>query len=109
MRRSPRPSPIPASALHRGRGTGPPAESHGRDVCAYFGTRPAGGLPIGPWAHWMHVQATNIAPPGTDPLDAAQIIGGLPVSDHYRSTLDVACGPFVFDDDGTFDIELLSV
>ena len=63
----------------------------------------------GPWYHWMFVQTTNLVPPGASPLDAAPIIGGLPVSDQYRATLDIACGPLVFEDDGSFDIELLSI
>ena len=57
----------------------------------------------------MHVQTVNTVPPGTDPLVAAKTIGGLPVSNHFKKTLDVACGPFVFEDDGSFDIELLSI
>lgn len=40
---------------------------------------------------------------------AAQIIGGLPVSKNIGTTLDIACGPFVFEDDGSFDIELYSI
>jgi hypothetical protein len=82
---------------------------HRQELCFYYGEFPASGLPLGPWAHWMFVQTTNVVPPGANPLDAAPIIGGLPVSDQYRATLDIACGPLVFDDDGSFDIELLSI
>lgn len=84
-------------------------QDHRAALCIYYGEFPAQELPLGSWKHWMHVQTTNIVPPGTNPLMAAQIIGGLPVSDHYKPTLDIACGPFVFEDDGSFDIELLSV
>jgi hypothetical protein len=82
---------------------------HIQQLCLYYGEFSASGIPLGPWRHWMHVQTVNVVPPGTDPLKAAQIIGGLPVSNHYKETLDIACGPFVFDDDGSFDIELLSI
>lgn len=78
-----------------------------RASCLYYGEYPVAGLPTGPWRHWMHVQTVNTAPPGTDPLLAAQVIGGLPASNHYKPTLDIACGPFVFEDDGSFDVELL--
>lgn len=81
----------------------------GDRLCVYYGELATAGLPSGTWSHWMHVQTVNNVPPGTDPLDAARFIGGLPVSNHYRRTLDIACGPFVFDDDGTFDIELISI
>jgi hypothetical protein len=84
-------------------------EKHKDRWCLYYAEVATAGLPLGPWRHWMHVQTVNTVPIGTDPLVAAQTIGGLPVSDHYRETLDVACGPFVFDDDGSFDIELLSI
>ncbi|MFB2976500.1 hypothetical protein [Microseira sp. BLCC-F43] len=80
-----------------------------RRLCIYYGEFSAAGVPLGSWFHWMHVQTINTVPPGTDPLVAAQTIGGLAVSNHYRSTLDIACGPFVFEDDGSFDIELLSL
>lgn len=78
-------------------------------LCIYYGEFSAANVPLGPWRHWMHVQTVNTVPPGTDPLIAAKTIGGLPVSNHYKETLDVACGPFVFEDDGSFDIELLSI
>jgi hypothetical protein len=80
-----------------------------RRLCIYYGEFSAAGVPLGSWFHWMHVQTINTVQPGTDPLVAAQTIGGLAVSNHYRSTLDIACGPFVFEDDGSFDIELLSL
>lgn len=78
-------------------------------LCIYYGEFFASNVPLGPWRHWMHVQTVNTVPPGTDPLVAAQTIGGLPVSNHYKETLDIACGPFVFEDDGSFDIELLTI
>ena len=53
-----------------------------------------------------HVQTVNDTPLGTKPEVAAQTIGGLPVSQNMKPTLDVACGPFVLED-GTFDIELI--
>ncbi len=84
-------------------------DEHRQELCIYYGEHLAEGLPLESWNHWMFVQTTNVVPPGTDPLVSARIIGGLPVSDHYRSTLDIACGPFVFEDDGSFDIELLSI
>ena len=43
---------------------------------------------------------------GMKSTQAAQIIGGLPVSNNTRPTLDVACGPLIIDD-GQFEIELL--
>jgi hypothetical protein len=78
-------------------------------LCIYYGEFSAANVPLGPWRHWMHVQTVNTVAPGTDPLVAAKTIGGLPVSNHYKPTLDVACGPLVFEDDGSFDIELLSI
>jgi hypothetical protein len=41
-----------------------------------------------------------------DPVRAAQVIGGLPVSQNMVPALDVGCGPFVIED-GQFDIEPL--
>jgi hypothetical protein len=80
-----------------------------RRLCIYYGEFAAADVPLGPWRHWMHVQTVNTVPRGVDPLVAAKTIGGLPVSNHYKQTLDIACGPFVFEDDGSFDIELISV
>ncbi len=87
----------------------PPTTVHTppRRFCIYYGEFSAANVPLGPWRHWMHVQTVNTVPPGTDPLIAAKTIGGLPVSNHYKETVDVACGPFVFGDDGSFDIELI--
>lgn len=82
---------------------------HHRLFCLYYGEFSAANVPLGSWRHWMHVQTVNTVPPGTDPLIAAKTIGGLPVSNHYKETVDIACGPFVFEDDGSFDIELLSI
>lgn len=81
----------------------------GDRVCLYYGEYPSERAAIGPWRHWLHVQTQNTVPPGTDPLEAATIIGGLAVSDHYAPTVDVACGPLVFQDDGSFDIEPLTI
>jgi len=64
------------------------------------------GIPFGPWNHYLYVQTTNNVPDGVKPEEAAQTIGGLPVSQNTRPTLDVACGPVVVED-GTFDIELI--
>lgn len=80
-----------------------------RLMCLYYGEFSAANVPLGSWRHWMHVQTVNTVPPRTDPLIAAKTIGGLPVSNHYKETIDIACGPFVFEDDGSFDIELLSL
>ena len=38
------------------------------------------------------------------PTQAAQIIGGLPVSQNTVPQLDVACGPLIIDD-GQFEID----
>jgi hypothetical protein len=76
------------------------------DPCLYYGEFTSADVPTGPWRHWMFVQTQNTVAPGTDPLAAAKIIGGLPLSDQFRSTVDVACGPIIFEDDGSFDIEL---
>ena len=78
-------------------------------LCIYYGEIPASNLPLGGWKKWMYVQTVNDVPPGTDPLEAAKTIGGLPVSQNFRTNLDIACGPFVFEDDGSFDIELFSI
>jgi hypothetical protein len=74
--------------------------------CLRYGTLKVGDIPVGPWNHYLYVQTVNIAPTGMDPLLAAQIIGGLPVSQNAKPVVDVACGPFVFED-GSFDIELI--
>ncbi|HSX30161.1 MAG TPA: hypothetical protein VLE73_06400 [Candidatus Saccharimonadales bacterium] len=74
--------------------------------CLYTGELTVGDIPMGPWKHYFFVQTVNNAPAGMDPLEAAKIIGGLPVSQNTRPTLDVACGPFVWED-GQFDIELI--
>lgn len=84
-------------------------KKHRRDLCIYYGEIPAKDLPTGPWGKWMFVQTVNDVVPGTDKLIAAQTIGGLPASQNFTSTLDVACGPFVFEDEGSFDIELFSI
>jgi|GEM_PF-2984434 len=81
---------------------------HRQYVCFYYAEVPAKLLPLGKWKKWMYVQTVNTVPEGTNPLIAAQIIGGLPVSKNMTSQLDVACGPFTFDDDGTaLDFELI--
>lgn len=74
-------------------------------LCLYYGEFSASALTLGHWRHWMHVQTVNTTPEGTDPLIAAKTIGGIAVSDHFANTLDIACGPFVFEDDGGFDID----
>lgn len=79
-----------------------------RQIYVYYGERPAAGLSPGPWVHWMHVQTVNTVRPGTNPLIAAQTIGGLPLSNHYRGARDSASGPFFFEDDGSFQIEPVS-
>jgi hypothetical protein len=61
---------------------------------------------MGPWRHYLFVQTVNTTPEGMDPAEAARIIGGLPLSQNAKPTLDVACGPAVFED-GQFDIELI--
>lgn len=80
-------------------------ERYQRQTCFYYGEYPAFGLPEGAWIHWMHVQTVNTVRPGTNPLIAAQTIGGLPLSNHYRGTLNAICGPFPFAEDGRFAIE----
>lgn len=84
-------------------------KKHRKQMCIYYGEIPARDLPTGPWGKWMFVQTVNDVKPGTDPLKAAQTIGGLPVSKNIGTKLDIACGPFVFEDDGSFDIELFSI
>lgn len=74
--------------------------------CIYTGALTVGDMPLGPWKHYLFVQTVNVAPAHLSPLQAAQIIGGLPVSQNTRPNLDVACGPFVVED-GQFDVELL--
>jgi hypothetical protein len=74
--------------------------------CLYTGELTVGAIPMGPWKHYLFVQTVNCAPPGLKPIEAAKIIGGLPVSQNTRPQLDVACGPFTWED-GQFDIELL--
>lgn len=74
--------------------------------CFYTGLLPVENLPLGPWKHYLFVQTANFAPEGADPLKAAKVIGGLPVSRNMRPVIDIACGPFVVED-GQFDIELL--
>lgn len=74
--------------------------------CLRYGELTVSSLPVGPWKHYLHVQTVNIAPEGMDPVLAARIIGGLPVSQNMRPVIDVACGPFVVED-GQFDIELI--
>lgn len=78
-----------------------------KSACFYYGEFVSGqGVPVGPWRQYLHVQTVNDTPLGTKPEVAAQTIGGLPVSQNMKPTLDVACGPFVLED-GTFDIELI--
>lgn len=74
--------------------------------CLYTGTLRVQNIPIGPWKHIFYVQTVNIAPTGMNPLLAAQIIGGLPVSQNAKADLDIACGPLIWED-GEFDIELI--
>jgi len=74
--------------------------------CLYTGELSVGSIPMGPWKQLMYVQTVNFATENMKPTQAAQIIGGLPVSNNTRPTLDVACGPLTIDD-GQFEIELL--
>jgi hypothetical protein len=74
--------------------------------CLYTGSLTATDVPLGGWRHYLYVQTVNTVPAGTDPAQAAQIIGGLPVSQNTRPQVDVACGPLVLED-GQFDIEPL--
>jgi hypothetical protein len=74
--------------------------------CIYYGSFVAGNVPIGPWKHYLYVQTVNTTPEGMDPLQAATVIGGLMASQNSRPTVDIACGPIVYED-GQFDIELI--
>ncbi|HSP14256.1 MAG TPA: hypothetical protein VLV78_05835 [Thermoanaerobaculia bacterium] len=74
--------------------------------CLYAGSMTASNIPTGPWKHYLYVQTVNFADETMKPVDAAAIIGGLPVSQNTKPQLDVACGPFVWED-GQFDIELI--
>lgn len=78
-----------------------------KDACLYTGSFVAGqNVPLGPWQHYLYVQTVNTVRDGTKSEVAAQTIGGLPVSQNMKPTIDVACGPFTFED-GSFDIELI--
>lgn len=72
--------------------------------CLYTGELNVQDIPAGPWRHYLFVQTVNFATEGMKPTQAAQIIGGLPVSQNTKPNIDVACGPVVFED-GQFDIE----
>jgi hypothetical protein len=72
--------------------------------CTYTGELTATEVPTGPWKHYLFVQTVNTATEDMKPEQAAQIIGGLPVSQNTVPQLDVACGPFIIED-GQFDIE----
>lgn len=74
--------------------------------CFGYGELGVESIPTGPWRHYLFVQTVNVATGDMKPTEAAQIIGGLPVSQNTKPQLDVACGPVVFED-GQFDIELL--
>ena len=74
--------------------------------CLYTGQLNVEDIPLGPWRHYLFVQTVNFARDGMKPTEAAQIIGGLPVSNNTKPTLDVACGPLVIED-GQFDVELI--
>jgi hypothetical protein len=74
--------------------------------CFYYGELAVENIPTGPWRHYLFVQTVNTATAGMKPTEAAQIIGGLPVSQNTTPQLDLACGPVVYED-GQFDIELL--
>lgn len=74
--------------------------------CFYTGELPIGSIPTGPWKHYLFVQTVNFATDGMKAIEAAPIIGGLPVSQNSKPDVDIACGPFTFED-GQFDIELL--
>jgi hypothetical protein len=74
--------------------------------CMYYGELAVDDLPPGPWRQYLFVQTVNTATGEMKPVEAAQIIGGLPVSQNTVPQLDVACGPLVFED-GQFDIELI--
>lgn len=77
-----------------------------RHGCIYTGELTASNGPFGAWRHYLFVQTVNTATENMKPEQAAQIIGGLPVSQNTKPTLDVACGPFTVED-GQFDIELI--
>ena len=77
-----------------------------RHGCVYTGELTAANVPLGPWKHYLFVQTVNTATENMKPEEAAQIIGGLTVSQNSKPQLDVACGPFVYED-GQFDIELI--
>lgn len=74
--------------------------------CLYVGSFTAADVPSGGWRHYLYVQTLNTAPADMDPAQAAQTIGGLPVSRNTRPQVDTACGPVVLED-GEFDIEPL--
>jgi hypothetical protein len=74
--------------------------------CLLYGEFAVDGIPAGPWRHYLFVQTVNTTTAGMKPTEAAQIIGGLPVSQNTTPQLDVACGPLVFED-GQFDVELI--
>jgi hypothetical protein len=74
--------------------------------CVYTGELVVTNIPMGPWKHYLYVQTVNTATDDMKPTEAAQIIGGLPVSQNSTPQIDVACGPLVYED-GQFDIELL--
>lgn len=74
--------------------------------CLYVGALDVVDIPKGPWKHYFYVQTVNYAGETWKPTDAAQVIGGLPVSQNMTPQLDVACGPLVFED-GSFDVELI--
>jgi hypothetical protein len=74
--------------------------------CVYVGEFTAGEVPLGPWNHYLFVQTVNFTTEGMKPTEAAQTIGGLPVSQNSKPQVDLACGPFVWED-GQFDIELI--
>jgi hypothetical protein len=74
--------------------------------CFYTGELTIGNIPSGPWKHYLFVQTVNCTPEGMDPLKAAQVIGGLPVSQNSSPNPGVACGPLVYED-GQFDIDII--
>jgi hypothetical protein len=74
--------------------------------CLYAGTLTAVNVPLGGWKHHLYVQTINTATANLKPTQAAQIIGGLPVSQNTTPQLDIACGPAVLED-GQFDIDLI--
>jgi hypothetical protein len=74
--------------------------------CVYAGELSVDNIPTGSWKHYLYVQTVNTASEDMKPTESAQIIGGLPVSQNSSPQIDVACGPFVWED-GQFDIELI--